>query len=39
VNSVFTVDDNYQPRASTFTWTGSERLAIDGDWYEVRITR
>ena len=39
VNSVFTVADNYQPRASTFTWTGSERLAIDGDWYEVRITR
>jgi hypothetical protein len=39
VNRVFTVDDHYQPRASTFTWTGSERLAIDGDWYEVRITR
>jgi hypothetical protein len=39
VNRVFTVDDEYQPRASTFTWTGSVPLAVDGDWYELRIAR
>lgn len=39
VNRVFTVDDQYQPRASTFTWTGTVPLAIDGDWYEVRLAR
>jgi hypothetical protein len=39
VNRVFTVDDQYQPRPSTFTWTGSVPLTIDGEWYEVRITR
>jgi hypothetical protein len=39
VNRVFTVDEQYQPRNSTFSWTGSVPLAIDGEWYEVRITR
>jgi hypothetical protein len=39
VNGVFTVDDNYQPRPSTFKWTGSVPLAIDGDWYEMPISR
>jgi hypothetical protein len=39
VNRVFTADDQYQPRASILTWTGSVPLAIDGDWYEVRVAR
>jgi hypothetical protein len=39
VNRVFTLDDHYQPRPSSFTWTGSRQLPVDGDWYELRITR
>ncbi len=37
VNKVFSVGDNYQPRPSTFTWTGSAPLAIGGEWYELRL--
>jgi hypothetical protein len=37
INRVFTVDDQYQPRASTFSWTGSAQLVVSGEWYELRI--
>jgi len=37
VNRVFAIGDDYLPRASTFTWTGSIPLAIDGAWHEVPI--
>jgi hypothetical protein len=39
VNRVFTVDDKYLPRESSFSWTGSVPLPIDGEWHELRITR
>jgi hypothetical protein len=37
VNGVFTIDDNYQPRPSGFTWTGAVPLALNGAWHEVPI--
>jgi hypothetical protein len=37
VNRVFAIGDDYLPRVSTFTWTGSIPLAIDGAWHEVPI--
>jgi hypothetical protein len=39
VNRVFTLDDGYLPAKSLFAWTGSTRLAIDGDPVEFRIER
>ncbi len=38
VNRVFVVNDQYQPRASILSWTGSIPLAIDGEWYELRVS-
>jgi hypothetical protein len=37
VNGVFTIDDNYQPRPSGFSWKGSVPLTLDGAWHEVPI--
>ena len=39
VNRVFTLDDGYVPRKSLFAWSGSNRLAIDGDPVEFIIGR
>lgn len=39
VNRVFVVNDQYEPRPSILSWTGSVPLAVEGDWYEVRIAR
>jgi hypothetical protein len=39
VNRVFTLDDGYAPRPSVFAWTGSSRLAIDGNPVEFSIAR
>lgn len=39
VNRVFAVDEGYLPRPSLFAWTGSSRLAVDGDWIELRLQR
>jgi hypothetical protein len=39
VNRVFTLDDGYVPRPSVFAWTGSNRLAIDGDPVEFTFVR
>jgi hypothetical protein len=36
VNQVFTLGDDYLPRPSTFSWTGSIALPLDGDWQDVR---
>ena len=38
VNRVFTLDDGYLPRPSLFQWTGSQPLAADRDWYELKIS-
>jgi len=35
VNTVFQLDDQYQPGRSLFSWTGSIPLPIDGDWREL----
>ena len=35
VNRVFTVDDQYQPTLSLFSWTGSVALAMEGEWKEL----
>lgn len=35
VNTVFTLDDRYQPGRSLFSWTGSIQLPVDGDWREL----
>jgi hypothetical protein len=37
VNRVFGLDDGYLPRRSLFSWTGSSRLTVDGDWVELRL--
>ncbi len=37
VNRVFTLDDSYLPKKSTFEWTGITPLAVDRDWYELPI--
>jgi len=39
VNKLFTLDAAYLPRPSTFAWKGSSRLAVDGDWMELRVAR
>ena len=36
VNRLFTLGDDYLPRASTFSWTGSLVLPVDGDWQQVK---
>jgi len=36
VNRVFVLGDDYAPRPSTYSWTGSLVLPIDGDWQEPR---
>jgi hypothetical protein len=35
VNTVFTLDGQYQPRPSLFSWFGSIALPLDGDWREL----
>jgi hypothetical protein len=37
VNRVFVLDSDYVPARSLFSWTGSARVAIDGDPVEFRI--
>ena len=32
VNRIFTLGDDYLPRPSTYSWTGSLVLPIDGEW-------
>jgi hypothetical protein len=36
VNQMFTLGDDFVPRLSSFAWTGSIVLPIDGDWQDVR---
>jgi hypothetical protein len=36
VNQMFTIGDDYQPRRSTYSWTGSLPLPIDGDWVQPK---
>jgi hypothetical protein len=36
VNQMFTLGDDFLPRPSAFSWTGSIVLPIDGDWVELR---
>ena len=36
VNRMFMLGDDYQPRPSTYSWTGSLVLPIDGEWQELR---
>jgi len=35
VNHVFTLDGQYQPGPSLFSWLGSIALPLDGDWREL----
>ena len=35
INKVFTLGADGLPQPSTFTWSGSLPLALDGDWREV----
>ncbi len=35
VNTVFTLDERYQPGQSLFSWTGSIPLPVDGEWREL----
>ena len=39
VNRVFTVDDNYVPKPSVFSWTGASVLPIGGQPLELPIAR
>lgn len=39
VNRVFTLDEGYLPRASSFSWSGSAPLPIDGEPLAFRISR
>lgn len=39
VNRVFTLDEGYLPKKSSFSWTGSTPLPIDGEPLEFRIVR
>ncbi len=39
VNRVFTLDQSYLPKKSTFAWTGSAPLAVDRDWFELEIRK
>jgi len=36
VNAMFVLGDDYTPRPSTYSWTGSLALPIDGVWKEPR---
>jgi len=36
VNQMFTLGDDYLPRPSTFSWTGSLVVPVGGDWREPR---
>jgi hypothetical protein len=36
VNQLFMLGDDYMPRRSTFKWTGSVVLPLDGEWREIR---
>jgi hypothetical protein len=36
VNKLFIVGDDYLPRESTYSWTGSAALPVDGDWVQPR---
>ena len=36
VNRLFTLDRDYRPQPSTFSWSGSLVLPIEGDWQAVR---
>jgi hypothetical protein len=36
VNRMFMLGDDYLPRRSTFSWTGSVVLPLDGEWLEIR---
>jgi hypothetical protein len=37
VNGVFTIGENYEPRAIPLGWTGTVPLALNGEWHEIRI--
>ena len=39
VNRVFTLDESYLPKKSTFAWTGTAPLGIDRDWYVLEIKK
>jgi hypothetical protein len=39
VNTVFTLDGQYQPGPPLFTWLGSIPLPLDGDWHELPFNR
>ena len=39
VNRVYGIGDDYQPRSSGVSWTGSLPLVLNGEWHEVRIPR
>jgi len=36
VNQLFMLGDDYLPRRSTFAWTGSIVLPLNGEWKEIR---
>jgi len=36
VNRLFTLSDDYLPRPSILSWSGSLVLPVDGDWQEIR---
>jgi hypothetical protein len=36
VNRMFTLGDDYLPRPSTYSWTGSLVLPIDGEWQQPK---
>jgi hypothetical protein len=39
VNRVFTLDESYLPKKSTFAWTGTAQLGVDRDWYELEMKK
>ena len=39
VNTVFTLDDRYQPGPPLFSWLGSIPLPLDGDWHVLSFGR
>jgi hypothetical protein len=39
VNTVFTLDGQYQPGPPLFSWLGSIPLPLDGDWHELAFNR
>jgi hypothetical protein len=36
VNQIFTLGDDYLPRPSTFKWSGSLALPLNGEWQQVK---